>query len=310
VTQILVNATGRTRAHARQIFDGFARETIKTSGAEINLVHGGSGPPVLLLHGSPQTHEVWHEVAPALAESHTVVAADLRGYGDSSKPLGGGDHSAYSFRAMAADQVEVMRALGHERFAVVGHDRGARVAHRLARDHSRAVERLAFLDIVPADYLYAHVDRAVAAAFWHWFFLPLPEPIPERMIEPTAMSFLHLLLGGLGSGLDVYAPEVLAEYERCFAVPAAIHGMCEDYRAAASIDLVHDAVDRDRLIGCPVFLLWGARGPVGALYDPIKVWGEYATDVRGHGLDAGHFLVEERPRETLAALRAFLDAGP
>jgi haloacetate dehalogenase len=310
VTKTLVDATGRTGARARQIFDGFARDTIKTIGAEINLVHGGSGSPVLLLHGSPQTHTVWHELAPALAESHTVVAADLRGYGDSSKPLGGGDHSAYSFRAMAADQVEAMRALGHERFAVVGHDRGARVAHRLARDHPRAVERVAFLDIVPADHLYAHVDRAVAAAYWHWFFLPLPEPIPEQMIEPTAMSFLHLLLGGLGSGLDVYAPEALTEYERCFADPAAIHGMCEDYRAAASIDLVHDAVDRDRLIACPVLLLWGARGPVGALYDPIDIWREYATDVRGHALDAGHFLVEERARETLAALRAFLDASP
>src|ERR1700733_11725226 len=233
----------------RRMFDGFARETIKTSGADINLVHGGSGPPVLLLHGSPQTHVAWHGLAPTLAQSHTVVAADLRGYGDSSKPLGGGDHSMHSFRAMAADQLEAMRALGHERFAVVGHDRGARVAHRLARDHPRAVERVAFLDIVPADYLYAHVDRAVAAAYWHWFFLPLPEPIPEQMIEPTAIAFLHLLLGGLGSGLDVYAPEVLAEYERCFAVPAAIHGMCEDYRAAASIDLVHDGMDRDRLIG-------------------------------------------------------------
>ena len=290
-----------------RMFDAFARETIKTSDAEINLVHGGSGPPVLLLHRSPQTHVVWHGLAPKLAESHTVVAADLRGYGDSSKPPGGGDHSAYSFRAMAADQLEVMRALGHERFAVVGHDRGARVAHRMARDHPRAVERVAFLDIVPTDYVYAHVDRSAAAAFWHWFFLTLPEPIPERMIEPTAIFFLHFMLGSLGSGLDVYAPEALAEYERCFADPAAIHGMCEDYRAAGSIDLAHDAEDRDRLIRCPVLLLWGARGAVGTLYDPIEVWRGYATDVRGQALDAGHYLAEERPLETLAALRAFLD---
>jgi haloacetate dehalogenase len=207
----------------------------------------------------------------------------------------------HSFRAMAADQLEAIRALGHERFAVVGHDRGARVAHRMARDHPRAVERVAFLDIVPTEYVYAHVDRSAAAAFWHWFFLTLPEPIPERMIEPAAIFFLHFMLGSLGSGLDVYAPEALAEYERCFADPAAIRGMCEDYRAAGSIDLAHDADDRDRLIRCPVLLLWGARGVVGALYGPIEVWRGYAADVRGQALDAGHYLAEERPLETLAA---------
>jgi haloacetate dehalogenase len=233
------------------MFDGFARETIKTSGADINLVHGGSGPPVLLLHGSPQTHAVWHGLAPTLAESHTVVAADLRGYGDSSKPAGGGDHSKYSFRAMAADQLEAMRALGHERFAVVGHDRGARVAHRMARDHPRAVERVAFLDIVPTDYVYAHVDRSAAAAFWHWFFLTLPEPIPERMIEPAAMT-RTIVIARSGA--------------RCFCCG-------------------------------------GARGVVGTLYDPIEVWRPYAADVRGQALDAGHFLADERPLETLAALR-------
>ena len=289
-----------------RLFAGFVRETIATSGAEINLVRGGSGPPLLLLHGAPQTHAMWHRIGPPLAESHTVVAADLRGYGDSSKPRGGGDHSAYSFRAMANDQVEVMRALGHERFALVGHDRGARVAHRLVRDHPEAVERVALLDIVPTDHVYANVDRALASAYFHWFFLPLPEPIPEQMIEPTAMAFLRLFLGSLGSSLDIYAPDALAEYERCFADPATIHGLCEDYRAGASIDLVHDAEDRERLIACPLLLLWGAHGVVGRLYDPLKVWRTYATDVRGRPLDAGHFLVEERPEATLAALRAFL----
>jgi haloacetate dehalogenase len=291
------------------MFDDFVRETITTSGADINLVRGGSGPPLLLLHGAPQTHAMWHQLAPALAESHAVVATDLRGYGDSSKPRGGGDHSAYSFRAMALDQLEVMRALGHDRFAVVAHDRGARVAHRLAGDHPAAVERVALLDIVPTDHVYANVDRAVASAYFHWFFLPLPEPIPEQMIEPTATSFLHLFLGNLGSALDVYAPEALAEYERCFADPATIHGLREDYRAGATIDLVHDAQDRDRLVTMPMLLLWGARGVVGTRYDPLEVWRAYATDVRGHALDAGHFLVEERPHETLAALREFLDSA-
>jgi haloacetate dehalogenase len=288
------------------LFDGFAQETVATSGAEINLVHGGSGPPVLLLHGAPQTHAMWHKIAPALAESHTVVAADLRGYGDSSKPRGGGDHSAYSFRAMALDQVEAMRALGHDRFALVGHDRGARVAHRLVRDHPQTVERVALLDIVPTDHVYGNVDRTLATAYFHWFFLLLPEPVPEQMIGAATTELLHLFLGGIGGGLDLYAPEALAEYERCFGDPATIHAMCEDYRAAASIDLVHDAEDRDRPIECPLLVLWGASGVVGHLYDPLAIWRTYATDVRGRALDAGHFLAEQRPRETLLALGEFL----
>ena len=288
------------------MFDGFVRQTLETSAAEINLVRAGSGPPLLLLHGAPQTHAMWHQIAPALAESHTVVATDLRGYGDSSKPRGGGDHSAYSFRTMALDQLEAMRALGYDRFALVAHDRGARVAHRLVRDQPQAVERIALLDIVPTDHVYANVDRALATAYFHWFFLTLPEPIPEQMIQPAATSLLHFFLGGYGSTLDIYGPEALAAYERCFADPATIHGMCEDYRAGASIDLVHDAEDRDRLITCPLLVLWGARSVVGGLYDPIQVWKTYATDVRGQALDAGHFLVEERPSETLTALRGFL----
>ena len=236
-----------------------------------------------------------------LAESHTVVAADLRGYGDSSKPLGGGDHSMTAFGRWRPTSSRRFARWAMSASRWWGMIAGARVAHRMARDHPRAVERVAFLDIVPTEYVYAHVDRSAAAAFWHWFFLTLPEPIPERMIEPAAIFFLHFMLGSLGSGLDVYAPEALAEYERCFADPAAIRGMCEDYRAAGSIDLAHDADDRDRLIRCPVLLLWGARGVVGALYDPIEVWRGYAADVRGQALDAGHYLAEERPLETLAA---------
>jgi haloacetate dehalogenase len=289
----------------RVLFDGLTRTCVTTSGAEINVVYGGSGPPVLLLHGSPQTHAMWHAVAPRLAEHHTVVAADLRSYGDSSKPPGGGDHADYSFRAMAADQLEVMRSLGHERFALVGHDRGARVAHRLALDHPDAVERMAVLDIVPTSYVYGHADRRLATLYFHWFFLIQPEPLPERLIGGDPLFFVRRILSFSG-GLDAYAPEALAEYERCFVEPATIRGLCEDYRAAASIDLEHDEVDRDRRIECPLLLLWGARSAVGALYQPLEVWRSFATDVRGRALDAGHFLAEERPRETLAELEPFL----
>jgi haloacetate dehalogenase len=298
----------RARRKTAGVFEGFTRETVTTSGAEINLVRSGSGPPVLLLHGAPQTHAMWHGVAPALAEVHTVVAADLRGYGDSSKPPGGGDHAQYSFRAMAGDQVEVMSALGFDRFALVGHDRGARVAHRLVRDHPAAVERVALLDILPTEYVYGHVDRTLATLYYPWFLLIQPEPLPERLLEPSAIAFLHSSLGSFGSAGSAYAPEALAEYERCFADPAAIHALCEDYRAAASIDLEHDAADRDRRIECPLLLLWGAQGVVGGLSDPLAVWSDYAADVRGEGLQAGHFLVEQRPAETLTALRDFLRA--
>jgi len=287
------------------LFDGFTRTRVTTGGAEINVVYGGSGPPVLLLHGAPQTHVMWHAVAPRLADHHTVVAADLRGYGDSSKPPGGGDHADYSFRAMATDQLEVMRALGHERFALVGHDRGARVAHRLALDHPDVVERMAVLDIVPTSYVYGHADRRLATLYFHWFFLIQPEPLPERLIGGDPLFFVRRILSFSG-GLDGYAPEALAEYERCFVEPATIRGICEDYRAAASIDLEHDEADRDRRVACPLLLLWGARSVVGALYQPLEVWHSFATDIRGRALDAGHFLAEERPRDTLAELEPFL----
>jgi haloacetate dehalogenase len=286
-------------------FPGFRRARIPTAGAEINVVHGGSGPPVLLLHGAPQTHAMWHAVAPRLAERYTVVACDLRGYGDSSKPQGGGSHAEYSFRTMASDQLEVMRALGYDRFALVGHDRGARVGHRLALDHPDALERLAVLDIVPTSYVYEHTDRRLATLYYHWFFLIQEEPLPERLIGADPLFFLRRVLAFSG-GLEGYAPEALAEYERCFLDPATIRGLCEDYRAAASIDLEHDAADRDRRVACPLLVLWGRRSAVGALYDPLNVWRAFASDVRGHAVDAGHFLVEERPDETLAALETFL----
>jgi haloacetate dehalogenase len=290
------------------VFEEFARVRVATGGATINAVHGGSGPPVLLLHGFPQTHALWHRLAPALAKEHTVVAADLRGYGDSSRPPEGDDHAGYAFRAMAADQVALMRELGHERFAVVGHDRGARVTHRMALDHPDAVSRLALLDIMPTLHVYETVDAALATAYYHWFFFIQPAPIPERLIDGDPIGYLHALLGSWGSSdLSAFAPETLAEYERCFADAAARHAMLEDYRAGASIDLEHDRADRDRRVEAPTLVVWGSRGVVGRRpVDPLTVWRERSADVRGQAVDAGHFLIDERPAETLDLLASFL----
>lgn len=287
------------------LFPGFTDERLAVNGVEIQAVIGGSGPPLLLLHGAPQSHVMWHHLAPRLAERFTVVATDLRGYGDSSKPPGGGDHADYSFRTMAADQVAVMDQLGHNVFSVVAHDRGARVTHRMLLDHPETVTRAALLDIVPTKYVYDHTDQALATAYFHWFFFIQPAPLPELMMEPSAALLLKAFLGAF-DGTDCYDPAAMAEYERCFATPEAIHAMCEDYRAAASIDLVHDAADGGRKVECPLLILWGTRGVVGQLYEPLEVWRQYAGDVRGHGIDAGHFLAEERPDETLAALDEFL----
>ncbi|OLS96361.1 alpha/beta hydrolase [Pseudonocardia sp. CNS-004] len=292
------------------MFEGFERVRIDTGEATINAVHGGTGPPVLLLHGFPQTSAMWHQVAPALARRYTVVAADLRGYGDSGRPPAGADHAGYSFRAMAADQVALMRSLGHERFAVVGHDRGARVTHRMALDAPDAVTRLAVLDILPTLHVYTHVDRRLATAYYHWFFFVQPDDLPERLIAGDPVGYLHRLLGTWGGSLGAYAPEALAEYERIFADPDARHAMLEDYRAGASVDLEHDRADAGRRVEAPLLAMWGTRGVVGTgPENPVAVWREHATDVRGVGLDAGHFLVEERPAESLAALERFLEDG-
>jgi haloacetate dehalogenase len=290
------------------MFDGFERVRVDTGQATIAAVHGGTGPPVLLLHGFPQTSAMWHQVAPALARRFTVVAADLRGYGDSSRPPSGEDHAAYSFRAMAADQVALMRSLGHERFAVIGHDRGARVTHRMALDAPEAVTRLAVLDILPTLHVYDHVDRQLATAYYHWFFYIQPYDVPERLIAGDPIGYLHTVLGRFGGRVDAFAPEALAEYERVFADPDARHAMMEDYRAGASIDLEHDRADVGRRVEAPLLAMWGTRGVVGRGPDnPVAVWREHATDVTGVGLDAGHYLVEERPEETLAALERFLE---
>ena len=288
-----------------ELFPGFMSRRIATSGAEIQCVVGGSGPPLLLLHGYPQTHAMWHKIAPCLAACYTVVCSDLRGYGDSSKPDGGANHVGYSKRAMAADQVELMRALGFPRFRLAGHDRGARVAHRLCLDHRDAVLRVAVLDISPTRIMYGATDMAFATAYYHWFFLIQPFDLPERLIGANPIYYLHRKLAGWSSGLQNFDPRALAEYERCFSDPATIHATCEDYRAAATIDLEHDAADADARVECPLLALWGTKGVVNRMFDPVRDWGGAANDVRGKALASGHFLAEEAPEETAAELLDF-----
>lgn len=286
-----------------ELFPGFACRRIATSGAEINLVVGGAGPPLLLLHGYPQTHAMWHRIGPRLAERFTVVCPDLRGYGDSAKPAGGPDHGNYSKRAMAQDQVEVMSALGHTRFAVAGHDRGGRVAHRMALDHPGCVERLVVLDISPTRIMYSQTDKAFATGYYHWFFLIQPFDLPERLIGADPIYYLHKKCS---TGLSSFDPRALAEYERCFRDPATIHATCEDYRAAATIDLDHDAADANARMTCPLLVLWGEKGIVNRLFDPLADWSKVATDVRGRALPSGHYLAEEAPDATLTELLHFL----
>ena len=288
------------------LFENFVSRRIKTTGAEINLVTGGSGPPLLLLHGYPQTHAMWHKIAPRLAQRFTVVCPDLRGYGDSEKPPGGDDHSGYSFRNMALDNVEVMAALGFKKFLAAGHDRGGRVAHRMAMDHAESVRRLVVLDISPTRLMFARTDQAFATAYYHWFFLIQPFDLPERLIGADTSYYLRRKLGGWSSGLQHFDPRALAEYERCFAVPATVHATCEDYRAAASIDLEHDAADGDTRVRCPMLVLWGEKGVINRLFKPVEDWKSVADDVRGRMLPCGHFLAEEAPDATLNELLAFL----
>ena len=287
------------------LFPGFTARKIRTSKATINLRMKGEGEPVLLLHGYPQTHAMWHKVAPDLARDYSVVCPDLRGYGDSSKPKGLPDHSNYSKRAMALDMAEVMSALGHERFHVVGHDRGGRVAHRLARDHARRVRTLTVLDISPTLKMYQNTNLQFAKAYWHWFFLIQEAPTPEKMLEGHVPFYILKRLGRGKSGIKHFSKEAMAEYVRAFRDPRTIHSTCEDYRAAATIDLIHDQKDRTKL-KMPLLALWGKHGVIEALFDCLADWREVASDVRGRALPCGHFIPEEKPKELLAELRRFL----
>ena len=290
------------------LFPGFRRFSIETDSATIAGVVGGSGPPLLLLHGHPQTHAIWHKVAPALAERFTVVACDLRGYGDSSKPEALKDHANYSKRTMAADMVAVMAQLGFARFAVMAHDRGARVAHRLLADHPQCVERAALLDIAPTLAMYEQTGEAFARAYWHWFFLIQPAPLPERLIEADPQAYVRDVMGRRSAGLAPFDPRALAEYARCLALPGTARGICEDYRAAAGIDLDHDRGDRDagRMLETPLLVLWGADGVVARCFEPLAEWRKVANRVEGEPLPCGHYIPEEAPDALLARALQFL----
>jgi len=284
------------------LFPGFVRTRVRASGATINLAIGGSGSPVLLLHGYPQTHAMWHKVAPQLARDFAVICADLRGYGDSSKPRGVPGHANYSKRAMARDMAEVMAELGYLDFHVVGHDRGGRVAHRLARDYPKRVRSLTVLDISPTLKMYQSTTMQFAKAYYHWFFLIQEAPLPEQMLEGMGPQYILTRLGRGKSGIKVFDRRALAEYVRCFDP----HSTCEDYRAAATIDLMHDRKDLRRKLQMPMLALWGRQGVIAALFDCLADWREVASDVRGRALQCGHFIPEEKPKELLAELRRFL----
>ena len=282
------------------MFEGFTRTLIATPEATICVRQGGSGPPLLLLHGHPQTHVMWHLTAPALARDYTVVCADLRGYGDSSKPPATPDHESYSKRAMARDMVAVMAALGHERFAVVGHDRGGRVAYRMALDHPARVRGLAVLDIVPTGEHFRRAGMDFALGYWHWFFLAQAFDLPERVIGANPDGFYF------HRGREVFDPAAMAEYRRCYCDPATIHAMCEDYRASASIDLKWDELDEKKKITVPLRVLWAEKGAMGRLYDVLGIWKAYGTKVSGRPLPGGHNLQEDVPDMVLEEIQGLL----
>lgn len=292
---------------ASRFLDGFTLRDETVNGARIHFASAGEGSPVLLLHGHPQTHVVWRKIAPELVKAgHSVVASDLRGYGDSEKPESHAPHLPYSKREMAKDQVALMRMLGHRRFAVVGHDRGGRVAHRMALDHPEAVDRLVVLDIAPTLTMYEQTNQEFATRYFWWFFLIQPEDLPERMIGQDPEYFLRRHIGGQVKTPGAVSEDVMVEYLRTYHNPATIHAICEDYRAAATVDLDHDRADVGRLIDAPLLALWGENGVVGDLYDVLRTWQDKARCVSGRGLPCGHAIPEEMPEALLSELMAFL----
>ena len=291
------------------LFPDFESHWIEVNGVKIMTRKGGSGRPLLLLHGHPQTHAIWHRVAQQLAKSFTVVMTDLRGYGDSSKPQGTPDHLNYSKRVMALDQIEVMRHFGFAEFDVLAHDRGARVAHRLALDHPKAVKRLVLLDIAPTLAMYEKTSNQFARSYWHWFFLIQPAPLPERLIEADPAAYVRDVLGRRSAGLAPFDPSALAEYVRCLELPGTAHGLCEDYRASAGIDLVHDQLDLDEknFVKQPLLVLWGEQGVVHQCFEPLKEWSKVAVNVQGKALPCGHYIPEEAPELLLDQVKLFLN---
>lgn len=303
---------GQTADPAAPLFTGYQVHRVTTDeDVTIHALSAGEGPPLLLLHGHPQTHVLWHKVAPVLQQHFRLVLADLRGYGDSSKPAGQDDHGNYSKRVMARDMLRLMQALGHTRFAVLAHDRGARVAHRLAADHPEAVSRLVVLDIAPTLAMYEQTTEAFARAYWHWFFLIQPAPLPERLIMADPAAYLRDVMGRRSAGLAPFDPRALAAYTRALGLPGTAHGMCEDYRAAATIDLEHDRADRaaDRRLSMPVLALWGEQGVVQRCFKPLQEWLQVAQQVQGEALPCGHYIAEEAPEALLARALPFLQAS-
>jgi haloacetate dehalogenase len=311
---MLCGATGAEAGMDEGWFAGFQTLDVDHAGVRIHARTGGraGAPPLLLVHGFPQTHAMWHRVAQRLAPHFRLVLPDLRGYGDSSKPRGDPDHANHGMRARAGDLLALMHLLGHERFAVCGHDRGGRVAHRLALDHPRAVSRLCVIDIAPTLDMYEATDLRFASAYYHWFHLIQPAPLPERMIEGCARDYLHAKLGGWGGGgLAHVEPRALADYERCFCTPEGIHAACEDYRASAGISLDEDRASRaaGQKVACEMLVLWGQRGVVQRLFDPLALWRAQCSErVEGHAMAAGHFIPEELPAETADELLRFFAA--
>jgi haloacetate dehalogenase len=289
------------------LLETFERHTIATPDTEIAVRVAGEGPGLLLLHGYPQTGVMWHRVAPRLAERFTTVVPDLRGYGASGKPAGAPGGSLYSKRVMAADQVAVMRKLGFERFAVVGHDRGARVGHRLTLDHPDAVTRLAVLDIVPTRHVFRHADEIMARVYFHWFFLSQPFDLPERLIGADPEFFLRWCLSRWSADEAAFHPDAFAEYLDAFVQPETVHATCEDYRAGAGIDLEHDRADAGRLVACPLQVLWGAHNVIWERFDVLEVWRRYAREVEGGAIESGHYIAEQAPEAALAAMLPFLE---
>ena len=290
-------------------FEKFDDHRISVNGAEIFCRVGGSGEPLLLLHGHPQTHWMWHRVVDDLSERFTIVAADLRGYGDSSIPPASGNGENYTKRIMALDQLELMRSLGFDRFSVLAHDRGARVAHRLGMDHPDAVERMMLLDIAPTLAMYEQTDEAFARAYWHWFFLIRPEPLPETLIEANPEGYLRAVMGTRSAGMSPFTERAFSEYLRSASRPGAATAMCEDYRASAGVDLEHDRADRNSraLLRCPLFVLWGREGVVGRCFDPLVEWSKVAQDVRGEAVACGHYIAEEAPEVLVRKALAFFN---
>ncbi|MPQ69039.1 MULTISPECIES: alpha/beta hydrolase [unclassified Pseudomonas] len=290
------------------MFAGFQKDQRHVNGVDIAYRIGGSGPGLLLLHGHPQTHVIWHKIAGELAKHFTVVAADLRGYGDSARPAADEQHLNYSKREMGRDGVALMDSLGFSEFSVLAHDRGARVAHRLALDHPQVVQRMVLLDIAPTLSMYTQTDEAFARAYWHWFFLIRPAPLPETLIEANPEQYLRSVMGSRSAGLKPFTGEAFSEYLRCISLPGSARGICEDYRASATVDLEHDRADIEagRQLNMPLLALWGAEGTVGRCFNPLHEWQQVATDVRGKALPGGHYLAEEIPEQLLGEVLTFL----